>query len=485
MLPRAWSVFSDKHFAITVVLAAVTRIWLGFTYEPWWVGDTIGYTAAGYNLLVKPELVDFVRPPIYPLFMAGIASLFEGSIQLRPQQVSAFAITIAQQLLGVIGAAIFYLTLKMCRLNKWIVVAVSVLFATYLPLARYDNILLTESLTTFLNVCILFFIAHAIYREPRASLLFVTAALGATAALATLTRPNEIILQGIAIVAVTWRLIMSSREHRSSIPLFAAVLLVITSLGPVGAWSSWNYIQTGRLAVTNFGGISLTHAVYNLFDKVEVHDSLVGKIMHETYQTTNTDGAIKKDYVWTAWPRLAEVRSSFPFYSGLPNRTGIDLDRYLGVVSRNLVKRFPLEYAENAMASMSDALNVEYILPGPTLRGDPETVDGRPVLKNEEFQSIQKKLADAQGILYQGAVIAALALPILLLTALRQSFNRLLNLGTIGAFCLASLLATLMAYSFLATYYPRYGIPYVPLIFTACAISCSLLLNMISRKRCA
>jgi len=159
---------------------------------------------------------------------------------------------------------------------------------------------------------------------------------------------------------------------------------------PVGAaplmlgWMTFNYYGLGEFRLTTIMGYQNTQAVYNLWDRVEPQDKVLGQIMHKFYQLTNSPSITETAFVWQANPEIQARVDEMPVTIKHPSMKQIDVGDYLGAVSRNLAERFPAIWLQNAASSLRESsFNFHYPLASPGVTDDPATVRGGNVIRRE------------------------------------------------------------------------------------------------------
>lgn len=153
---------SNKKIIMILLLAVLFRLFIIFCLPVRTFDNTIKryHNAAvnlisgkGYSIFSSPPYQpSILKPPTYPLFLAGIYSLFG----IRPN-----AVKIIQILIDVLGCFLLFLIAQKYFGQK---AALTVMFfATICPItAVYANLLNPESLTLFLMILSLWFISSAI-----------------------------------------------------------------------------------------------------------------------------------------------------------------------------------------------------------------------------------------------------------------------------------------------------------------------------------
>jgi 4-amino-4-deoxy-L-arabinose transferase-like glycosyltransferase len=243
--------------ALIFVLALAVRVTYNLTVERNYVprGDAIVYDLLGQRLiqwhclcLHAPNHPITVRPPLFPLFLAGVY-LLTGHDPLH-----------ARLALSVVGAVTCVLTSLIARdlFGRWPALVAGLVAATYPQLFINDAWLYSESFAT----CLLAASCLMMMRIVRMPVGWRWLAAGILVGLAALARPNGI----YALIAI---LIWAALAVRSGLlPVKRAVLgVALVTLGAVAVLTPWtvrNYVVTGGAFVptTTISG-SVIAGAYN------------------------------------------------------------------------------------------------------------------------------------------------------------------------------------------------------------------------------
>ncbi len=237
-----------------LLLALVLRLIL-FLYiqiynpDAMWAPDTIAsYQKVAMNLLQnhnfsssdsEPFEPDVRITPGYPLMMAMVYFIFG----IRP----AFVV-IPQIILSVIMVFIVY-KLGVVLYNQRAGLLSAFLLAIEPTSVYYSNVLLTETLFSFLLICFIFLSIKTYVRCEKINLNKVLLA-SFILALATFTRPISYYLT-IPISIVFLIYFVKNLDLRKSIILFVSFILVQIII--IGGWQLRNYVKTGCNEVATTG----------------------------------------------------------------------------------------------------------------------------------------------------------------------------------------------------------------------------------------
>ncbi len=293
------------------------RILAFLAEKPLYLSDSLGYIAFGKDLLRFDLAGDTgQRTPVYPLFMA----LF--GYQDR-------WIVLAQMLLGlVVTALLFFTALNLTRRAPLAFLA-GIAYGWSPNQVAAENTLLTEALSVFLMVAAVALYAKAA-QERRAG-PWPWLALGSVAALGALARPLLLVLPVILVLAV-WA---GGHGRR------AVALVALAGLGPILAWSLFNYARLGYFGVSTITGGSLTnHTGAYIEDASDRYD-----VIKRIY-IADRDSHLGRNInvIWRTWPEMSkETGEAFPQLSQTLTRMSVELiathpARYALGVARNLYR---------------------------------------------------------------------------------------------------------------------------------------------------
>ncbi len=224
--------------ALIFVLALAVRVTYNLTvarnYVPF--ADAVVYDALAQHLLqwhclcvVAPGHPSTMRPPLYPIFLAGVY-LLTGHDPLH-----------ARLALSVVGAVTCVLVSLIARdlFGRWPALVAGLVAATYPQLFIFDAWLYSESLA----ICLLTASCLVVMRVVRRPVSWRWLAAGVLVGLTALARPNGI----YALAAVVIWAVVAVRS--GMLPLKRAALgVALLALGMVlvlAPWTVRNYVVTG------------------------------------------------------------------------------------------------------------------------------------------------------------------------------------------------------------------------------------------------
>jgi 4-amino-4-deoxy-L-arabinose transferase-like glycosyltransferase len=237
---RGW-----RPLALILLAGAAVRglLWLWFEGHPLAIWDERDYHALATGLLERGEFgltpghPTSIRPPLYPAFLAAVYWVAGGP---------AFdAVRLLQSGLSLLTAVLLYHLGREVfspRTGLWL----AGFYAFYPSLLGFNNLLLTETLFTFLLTAA----CYGLVRALRTGSLAWLAAAGALLGLGALTRSVLWYLPPLCAVLllVAWR---GSTRRR----LAAAGVLLVVFAGTVAPWSIRNTRLEGTfVAIDSMGG---------------------------------------------------------------------------------------------------------------------------------------------------------------------------------------------------------------------------------------
>jgi len=206
--------------------------------------DAGAYDTTARQLAATGEATSrlFWQPFLYPFMLAGIYLLTDGSI---------IAAKIIQAMLGaVICVLVWFLAhRRLGATEAWIAAGIMVLYG---PLLLFESELLATGLAAFWAVVLVLLLdVVRVHPQPRWWL-----ALGATSALAVLTRPTfvpAVLASWLWIAWLLWR--EAGGWRRPALAVACAIASFAALATPV---AKWNGLTTGRLSfLPSSGGINL------------------------------------------------------------------------------------------------------------------------------------------------------------------------------------------------------------------------------------
>ena len=241
-----------RYLAVVFLLALALRVLYNLTvardYVP--AGDATEYIGLAQHMLhwgcycqAGPGMPTTYRPPVFPLFLAGVFALF-GDDPLR-----------ARLALSVVGSVTCVLTSEMARtlFGRRAAIVAGLIAATYPQLFIYDAWLYSESLATCLFAASCLATMYVVRRPVGWRWVLVGALLGMTA----LTRPNGIYA---LIAVVAWAAVeLWRRRSAARRALLGVALVTLGCIAVMTPWTIRNYVVTDGafVPISTGGGIVL------------------------------------------------------------------------------------------------------------------------------------------------------------------------------------------------------------------------------------
>jgi 4-amino-4-deoxy-L-arabinose transferase-like glycosyltransferase len=197
--------------------------------KPWRTGDTGAYLrlANGLvrgeygNLINGVQYPEAVRPPGYPMFVYLLLYVFHSS---------PLALILSQEVLWL--GAIGLVAVLAARYDRTVALVFVLLCAIDPFGAAYSSLIMTEALSVFLVALAVFAIIY-----PQRPSVGWAALAGCACALATLTRPNLVLLPLVLLAALWW--------HNQSRPVLASSVLLASFAIVLLPYSIYNHRHFG------------------------------------------------------------------------------------------------------------------------------------------------------------------------------------------------------------------------------------------------
>jgi hypothetical protein len=421
-----------------------------------------------------------------------------------------------QSAFDLIAACVLYSTLIKLNIRRNIALVSALLAATFPGLCLFEiNILNLPLAFAVVVLCTSLF--ATLMRRVNDGSGFVGPSLlcGLLFGCATLLRPENLVF--CTILASVWlgswaicKLRGVATFQGNRVPV--ALLLMILSAAPlILAWMTWNYVGIGEFRITTFTGWNRSKTVYNMFDRVDPEDRVLGKILTSSYLMRNRNGHTIRDHIWQAEPDLMDLYAHMPvedppetasafhmkvdrFFAdelGMvklpcekPERSDqecsaslrrrANMGDYVGRVSWKLIKKYPSAYLENVADNFAqDTFNFRYADSQPSQEGyQSTTVDGGEYVRNESLARFLSKAINAEAPLLTVLYVVTLGFVV---------FAPLIFMSKAAEFPVADIVVTGLALATVGTftamcclsgYNKEYSIPHlgVMLICTAYAV---------------
>lgn len=207
--------------------------------------DALGWNlAAGHGYVLEPGgAPTAVRGPVYPLFLAGLYSLFGHRYE---------AVYAAQVLVDLASLALTYALAWQVYRHRGVASLAALGYALYLPFALQVGQVMTETLFTMLLVLGVWAFAAALGQGREEGAWGLQAAAGAALGLAALTRPAGMLVPLALAVALLWLLRPWRRALVQGAVLLAAFAVVLLPW----TWRNWHLFGS-FVPTSTLGGVNL------------------------------------------------------------------------------------------------------------------------------------------------------------------------------------------------------------------------------------
>ena len=415
-----WNRRTITHLALVVLTGAIARIPFYLAFRPILSGDSDSYSGF-YCLLVRYHVFIFgARTPVYPFFLGFAQWLVGVSPQAELGLLASYSATLLQSEVGLIAAGLFYCALRILRCGPAIALGAAIFFATIPAICLIEINILNMALSCSLLVLTAALFLLTMKRlESGKKIGAVSLTTGAALSLLVLNRPEFLIfaiLLGMVMAVAIVRSWAAKAEYSCKSKAWGSLVLIALPVTiAVLAWMLLVYIGIGQFRITTFDKLNRSHTVYNMFDRVEPEDSVMGDIMSRTYrdQVARNTNANRRDVIWQALLELAAHYRQFPVrdtgtdprfldhaiiqqgrkvlgwvevpcqvqrveFCWEAMRRKIDLYDYVGRVSWKLARKYPADWLRNVTLNFfEESFDFRYSDEKPGLEGfQPKSGDG-------------------------------------------------------------------------------------------------------------
>ncbi|CAN5520821.1 hypothetical protein BH10ACI2_BH10ACI2_15220 [soil metagenome] len=234
------NIFRFFPVALTICLGTVAIVVLGPDNDRF--GDGGDYMGAARMILEKgtyPQVcsLPFFRPPLYPLFIASIWSVFPGSI---------LALKISEVLLNGVTCWIIFRTAERITANRITAFVAATLFAVNPFFIVQSVATQSENLQIFLISLAMFILAGLILSDKMTAKAGL--GLGLIFGLAALSKPSAL---GVGLFLAVVLFLLRFRHQGVTKAVAAMVLGIFLAILP---WSFYNLKTTGEFILVNDAG---------------------------------------------------------------------------------------------------------------------------------------------------------------------------------------------------------------------------------------
>ncbi len=427
--PAFWNRRTAIDLTIILFAGVIARIPFYLTNRPVLSGDSASYSGF-YALLVRHHVFVFgARTPVYPFFL-GFAQWVVGvPPQIELGGLAGYSAIVLQSEIGLIAAGVFYCALRILRIGPAIALAAATFFATIPAICMFEMNILNRALSSSLMVLTAALFLLTMERlESGKRIGAVSLATGVALSLSVLNRPEFLIfaiLLGMVMAAAILRSWVAKEGFARLSKAWGSIALIALPVTvAVLAWMLLVYIGIGQVRMTTFDKLNRSHTVYNMFDRVDPEDRVMGAIMSRTYkdQVTRNTNTNRQDLIWQALLELSAHYQEYPIRDTATDpefldhaiiqqgrkalgwvevpcqvqrvefcweamRRKIDLYDYVGLVSWKLARKYPAEWLRNVASNFfEESFSFRY--------GD----------EKPGVEGFQAKSADGKGVTRSGAV---------------------------------------------------------------------------------
>jgi hypothetical protein len=372
----------SQSILVILICGIAVRVLYHLIFVPWWSADTITYVDASC-LLRHGYFTDGARTPGYPIFLSlarwlslATTPCFDGS--------SMAVAAVLQSGLGLITTALIYDTLRILRVRKSLALIGTLFFAVLHGPCEFEMALLSQSLSLFALVVGIWLFTRAMAKVgQRENPVALTILTGVALSFAVLVRPENLVFSGalILVVALLWlrsKFFQTSDKRPRSWGVLALALPL--ALAPIlFAWMTWNYIGIGRFTITTLTSWNMSSSVYNLFDRVEPEDQVLGELLvkanlvrnypemvtGEKFWKPTQPGQVVQDTYWTTIWEIVNRRREMPIPP--PHPTSSTFFLWIRGLGSAEARRFTHAFAAGARIQVASTDNPDNI-------GDPNTI---------------------------------------------------------------------------------------------------------------
>ncbi|MGJ8683069.1 MAG: glycosyltransferase family 39 protein [Nonlabens sp.] len=325
-----YGLFTVLCYSIIIRLL-VFLFYNGITYFP----DSGDYIELS-DLLLNGELIGYhgARTPGYSMFLAFLGN-------------QHWLVVIVQNLLGLLSLFFIYKIAEQWISRKGAII-IGILLSSYLPFVFYDFAILTESLSAFLLVVLVWYMNKTkFFAKDCERSVYVK--LGLVCAALFLVRPFFIYVPFLIVSFIAATHFKEFKRH-----IFLLFLLLIIPVITLIGWNSFNKFNTGVFMTSSYEGINLTQIGTSFYEKLPEEYKEEREIL---LKHRNEIVATQPDHVYpmTVWFARKELKIE----TGLDN---LELSLHLKKMSKNLLMDNPIEYGKQIGVSFYKFFGAESTL---------------------------------------------------------------------------------------------------------------------------
>ena len=508
---RAERNFPGDYFRRNVSLlcilsaGAICRLAVCLAYTPIWngpVGDSPSYSTP-YFLWFHRFFFNGERTPVYPLFLGLVQWIARVPPAVRISSRALYITAFLQSALGLITVCLVYYTLRVLQVRKSIALTTGLYFSLLAGTCLFERTILTQSLSLFFLVLGASLFTKVMDKVASGETpIALIAVAGVVFSLAALLRPENLVFVTTMLIVTSLlccRAQPTNANLASSLGITCGVVLLIL-VPMILAWMTWNYVSIGEFRVSSLTGWNRSKTVYNLFDRVDSEDRVLGQILSASYHDRNKNGTIVRDHVWAADDELVQRSSEMPLVNPYAhpskvllrlgeiahNKFGmrytytqileVSIGDYVGNVSWKLITKYPAAYLQNVASNFFlDTFNYNYTAITPAMEGrTEESPVGGSTIKNGQLARFIVWMIIVQAPLLTICYIVILGYVILSPLILRRGT---LKDATVTALAMGTV-ATFVACCALAGYNKEYSVPHLGVLLVCTAYAAENLPRM-------
>jgi 4-amino-4-deoxy-L-arabinose transferase-like glycosyltransferase len=319
----------NKTLIIIFISALILRVILFLLNSPGILNDSHDYVIYSHGLFSLSSESFGVRTPVYPFFLFIIQKVFGNN--------NFTAVTGIQLLLGYITGLIFLKSLLLLRFRKSIII-LSVSLFLFSPLILYDLLILSESISIFLIILLIYYLVNwNIYNRKKYTLL-----LSLVLTLLILTRPQFALLLPVFLIYLIYFAKDMNFTKNRLFPYTLIIIPIVISL----AWMTLVYNAKGMFNYTTLAGYNLINHTGKFIEYAPgEYDQIKEIYIEKRDENLRTKGTS----AYTIWEIREELQQTL-------NLDKPGLSKVLTSLSLDLILNHPLEYFKSVWASVNLSL---------------------------------------------------------------------------------------------------------------------------------
>lgn len=334
---------------------------------------------------------------------------------------------------------------------------------------------------------------------------------GFALAIAVLNRPDLLIFCSL-LLTITASLALKPQlpgfpSRLSTRPVGIAIWIAFPVTTAVLAWMMLMYVGIGEFRITTLTGWNRSRTVYNLFDRVDPEDRVIGEIMSRTYlrEASMGDKVNLREIMWPAQDEILANYNRYPItdpnsapspfhvrmaraahntlglveipceggvndeYCWQRMRMKINTGDYLGEVSGKLARKYPFAVLQNDVANFfEESFNFRYGDSKPAVAGyESHSADSGTFIRNSSIATLAGSAANAEAPLLTLMYVVTLAYSVCFpFIVFRRQNDHWLHDSVVTTLAVASV-GTIVGTCVLAGFNRIYTLPHIG-VFVIC-----------------